>query len=106
MAKATDRFREFARLGAQVRLQQLREETRAIYKAFPGLRFAKRNATGNGVTTVAAAGATSVATSRPRRKRRKLTAAEKKRSMNAEALGEAQGRGARRQALSGRKQPG
>ncbi len=72
MAKTSDRFREFARLGAAVRLNQLREEIRQIYKAFPGLRFAKKprssaeNAVGGG------------AQSARRQKRRKLTGAQKK----------------------------
>ena len=105
MAKTTDRFREFARLGAQVRLQQLRNEIRAIYKAFPALRFARRNATGNGVTTVAASGAPSAAASRPRRKRRKLTAAEKnaisERMTRLWAKRRGEGRGAKRSGPKG-----
>ena len=44
MAKTADRFREFARLGVVVRLAELREEIRQIYKAFPALRFRKGSA--------------------------------------------------------------
>ena len=44
MAKSTDRFHEYARLGAAIRRGELVAEMRAIDKAFPELRFQKRTA--------------------------------------------------------------
>jgi hypothetical protein len=73
MPRTPDRFQEFARIGAAVRLAQLREEERQIYKAFPSLRFKKRG-------TLEPKGAEDGDTKSVarRRKRRALTAAEKK----------------------------
>jgi hypothetical protein len=72
MPRTPDRFQEFARVGAAVRLAQLHEEVRQIYKAFPGLRFQKRETPkANGVTD-------GTATPAARRKRRVFSASEKK----------------------------
>lgn len=70
MSQTRDQLREFAKVGAAVRLAQLRLEMRQIYKAFPSLRFQKSDG-GNGMN------AASPKVTR-RRKRRALTAAEKK----------------------------
>jgi hypothetical protein len=64
-----------ARLGAQARLAQLDEERRSILRAFPGLSLA---AARPGEAGAAAAGATEGAPKKKARKRRKMTAAEKK----------------------------
>jgi hypothetical protein len=44
MVKTTDRFQEYARLGAAIRRAELVSEMRAIDKAYPELRFQKRTA--------------------------------------------------------------
>jgi hypothetical protein len=76
MPKTPDRFREFAQLGAEVRLGQLREEIAQIYKAFPALKFRKAVArrAANPSTDSEGASASPV----PKRKRRRLSAAQKK----------------------------
>jgi hypothetical protein len=73
MPRTPDRFQEFARIGAAVRLAQLREEERQIYKAFPSLRFKKR-----GTLEPKGAGDGDARSAGRRRKRRALTPAEKK----------------------------
>jgi hypothetical protein len=73
MPRTPDRFQEFARIGAAVRLSQLHEEERQIYKAFPSLRFKKRGPVG----PKGAEDGDAKAVAR-RRKRRALTPAEKK----------------------------
>lgn len=82
MAKSTDRFHEYARLGAAIRRAGLVNEMRAIDRAFPELRFQKRTAAllkkGGSPATAEPTTAEDEPVSRPRRKRRKLTAAEKK----------------------------
>jgi hypothetical protein len=82
MAKTTDRFHEYARLGAAIRRAELVDEMRAIDKAFPELRFQKRTAALLKTTGSPALAEPTTAegepASRKRRKRRKLTAAEKK----------------------------
>jgi hypothetical protein len=70
MSQTRDQLREFAKVGAAIRLAQLRLEMAQIYKAFPSLRFQKRVDQGG-------ASAVSSKVTR-RRKRRALTAAEKK----------------------------
>jgi hypothetical protein len=70
MSQTRDQFREFAKVGAAIRLAQLRLEMRQIYKAFPSLRFQTQAGQGN-------ANGAGTKVSR-RRKRRALTAAEKK----------------------------
>lgn len=79
MPKTPDRFREFARMGAALRLGQLLDEMNQIYKAFPALRLQKRG-TGRVVSRRADESSTSTgpAPTVRRRKRRKLTTAEKK----------------------------
>jgi hypothetical protein len=82
MAKTTDRFNEYARLGAALRRVEIVDELRAIDKAFPELRFQKRTAallktSGSPATAEPAAG-DDAPVGRTRRKRRKLTPAEKK----------------------------
>jgi hypothetical protein len=73
MPRTPDRFQEFARIGAAVRLAQLREEEQQIYKAFPSLRFKKRGTVGpKGAEDGDAKGVAR------RRKRRALTPTEKK----------------------------
>jgi hypothetical protein len=74
MPRTPDRFREFARIGAAVRLAQLREEVQQIYKAFPSLRFQRRGA----LDTKQARDGNTKSAAPQRRKRRALTAAEKK----------------------------
>ena len=82
MAKSTDRFHEYARLGAAIRRSELVDEMRAIDKAFPELRFQKRTAallkTSGSPATAEPAATEDEPVSRKRRKRRKLTSAEKK----------------------------
>ena len=81
MPKSTDRFHEYARLGAAIRRAELVDEMRAIDKAFPELRFQKRTAAllkRSGSAAAEPTMAEDEPVSRPRRKRRKLTAAEKK----------------------------
>jgi hypothetical protein len=76
MPRPSDRFREFAQVGAAVRLGQLRDEIRQILTAFPALRFQKRSARGAGGSVaddVAARAAKST-----RRKKRRFSAAQKK----------------------------
>jgi hypothetical protein len=75
MAKRPDRFRESA-LGAEVRLGQLREEIAQIYKAFPVLRFRKvpRDGPANPSSSADGSDAVPAAT----RRRRRLSAAQKK----------------------------
>jgi hypothetical protein len=76
MAKTPDRFREFAQLGAEVRLGQLREEIAQIYRSFPALRFRKvtRQGPANPPSSTDGPAAVPAAT----RKRRRLSAAQKK----------------------------
>lgn len=62
MALTPDQLRDYARMGAAVRLAQLSDEIKMIHAAFPELRAQSR-------TPAPAA---------PRRRRRTLTAAEKK----------------------------
>jgi hypothetical protein len=76
MPRPSDRFREFAQLGAAVRLEQLRAEIRQIYQAFPALRFQKR-ASGPGARR-ATDDASPKKEQRSRRKKRRLSAAQKK----------------------------
>ncbi len=77
MAKTSDRLHEYARLGAALRRAQLVAELHAIDKAFPDLRFQKRTA-----ALLETSGSPATADGEPvprkRRKRRKLTPAEKK----------------------------
>ena len=58
-------LKSYARRGAEVRLAELREEMHAIHAAFPDLRDG-RSETGNG------------AIDRPRRRRRGMSAAQRK----------------------------
>ena len=74
MPRTPDRFREYARIGAAVRLAQLREEVQQIYKAFPSLRFRRRGA----LDAKDAKDNNAKKAAPRRRKRRPLTAAEKK----------------------------
>jgi hypothetical protein len=76
MAKTPDRFREFAQLGAEVRLGQLREEIAQIYKAFPALRFRKVTRHGPANPSSSADGPDAVPAAT--RRRRRLSAAQKK----------------------------
>jgi hypothetical protein len=76
MEKPPDRRHEFARVGAAIRLAELREEIRWIYKAFPAMRFQKRSA--RSPASDATSELSDATTRAPRRKKRKLTAAEKK----------------------------
>jgi hypothetical protein len=81
MAKQSDRFMELARIGAAIRRAQIVAELRAIDKAFPGLKFQKRTAallTPNGSITSTTAGSVAGPSAQATRKRRKLSAAEKK----------------------------
>lgn len=82
MAKTSDRFHEYARLGAAIRRAELVGEMRAIDKAFPELRFQKRTVallkTNGSPATAEPAATEDEPASRKRRKRRKLTAAEKR----------------------------
>jgi hypothetical protein len=82
MARTTDRFQEYARLGAAIRRAELAEEMKAIDKAFPDLRFEKRTAAllkrNAWPATVEPARTGDGPVSRKRRKRRKFTPAEKK----------------------------
>ncbi len=67
-------LKRLARLGAQARLAQIEAERRAILRAFPGLSFAPARGGQGGP-------ADGHAEARPKkkaRKRRKMTAAEKK----------------------------
>jgi hypothetical protein len=70
-----DELKQFAKLGAQARLEQIEVERRAILRAFPGLAAAKPAAAEAGE-----ARAKAQAPSKKTRKRRKMTAAEKKAS--------------------------
>ena len=67
-------LKRLARLGAQARLEQLEAERRAILRTFPGLSFA---AAREG-QAAPAAGKAGPAPKKKARKRRKMTAAEKK----------------------------
>lgn len=62
-------LKEYARLGAQSRVQQLQAEIAEIYRAFPGLRTRRGGA---------AAAGEEVPQKATRRKRRKMTAAQKR----------------------------
>lgn len=66
-------LKEYARLGAQARVDQLHAELTEIYRAFPGLRAR------GGRTAAVPAGAAARATAAPRkRKKRTMTAAQKR----------------------------
>lgn len=82
MALSSERLREYARMGAALRLTQLSEEIAIIHAAFPELRSQKRTAALLKMSVPPAHGLATVQdgppTTRKRRRRRKLTAAEKK----------------------------
>lgn len=80
MAKKSDQFRELARIGAAIRRAQLVHEMRTIDRAFPELRFQKRTAALLKTSGASVGGPVTTADepARKTRKRRKLTAAEKK----------------------------
>lgn len=63
-------------MGAAVRLGQLRDEIRQIYKAFPALRFQKRASQPD--ARLAGADASPKGGQGSRRKKRRLSAAQKK----------------------------
>ena len=69
-----DVLQRLARLGAQARLEQLEEEHRAILRAFPGLaaNIARQK------SAAAAEPAAPAKVGKARKRRRKMTAAEKK----------------------------
>jgi len=75
MALTPDQLREYARMGAAVRLAQLSDEIKMIHAAFPELR--PRTSKTSKPSVVGSASAENEPTTRKRR-RRKLTAAEKK----------------------------
>jgi hypothetical protein len=75
MALTPDQLREYARMGAAVRLAQLSDEIKLIHAAFPELRA--RTSKASDPSAVGSASASNEPTTRKRR-RRKLTAAEKK----------------------------
>lgn len=62
-------LKEYARLGAQARVQELQAELAEIYRTFPGLRTGRRGAT---------AAAKQSPSGTARRKRRTMTAAQKR----------------------------
>ena len=67
-------LKRLARLGAQARLEQIDAERRAILRAFPGLSLAPAR----GGQAAPAAGHDEAKPKKKARKRRKMTAAEKK----------------------------
>jgi hypothetical protein len=75
MALTPDQLREYARMGAAVRLAQLSDEIKVIHTAFPELRA--RTSKGSDPSAVGSAPTENEPRTRKRR-RRKLTAAEKK----------------------------
>lgn len=80
MALTPDQLREYARMGAALRLTQLGEEIAIIHAAFPELRSEKRGApVSKSSVPLAQSSATAEdgPTTRKRRRRRKLSAAEK-----------------------------
>jgi len=76
MPRPSDRFREFAQMGAAVRLGQLRDEITQIYKAFPALRFQKRASRPD--ARLAGDDASAKREQGSRRRKRRLSAAQKK----------------------------
>jgi hypothetical protein len=70
MKSKQDRYRDYARLGAQLRASELQQEINEIFKAFPELRKKGATAHPNGAQMSAAAGpARSAPASAPRRRR-------------------------------------
>jgi hypothetical protein len=65
-------LKEYARLGAQARVDQLHAELADIYRAFPGLRA--RRGRGAAARSATVAGDTAA----PRRRKRTMTAAQKR----------------------------
>jgi hypothetical protein len=65
-----EELKRLARLGAQARLEQIEAERSAILRTFPGLGATR-------VTIIAESGVEAPAEASKRRKRRKMTAAEK-----------------------------
>ena len=75
----TKQLREFARVGAAIRLSALAEESKRILAVFPELRDPKRRqALAQGSTVYAEQEPAAVRDDKPKRKRRKLTPAQKK----------------------------
>lgn len=81
MAKRTD-VRKWAVIGAEQRLLQISEEAAAIYRAFPELRRGGRGRGAAGRRSAPAADAD--ASAAPVRKRRRLSAAARKRISDAQ----------------------
>lgn len=71
-------LRDFARVGAAVRLNSLAEETKSILAVFPDLRDPKRRHSVVQGTTAHAVPEPGATPAKAKRRRRKLTAAEKK----------------------------
>ena len=69
-------LRNLAKLGAQARLEQIEMERRAIVAAFPDLAGARRGPGRPAKTQAQKAGAPAAA--KPRRRRRTMTAAQRK----------------------------
>ena len=90
MAKRVDDVRRWAVMGAEARLLQISEEAAAIYRAFPELRrgggqaiSGRGRGRGRGRAKAAAAAAVEGGTAQPRKKRR-LSAAARKRISDAQ----------------------
>jgi len=75
---STKQLREFARVGAAIRLNALAEETKRILAVFPDLRDSKRRQALVKGTTVQAVQEPVAMMDKPKRRRRKLTPAERK----------------------------